>query len=111
MRKTNDTTSFGFLFNAGAALASPVHELITREPLYHVAPPRRRRSQPYHAASPRRRRSALYRLIAGMAGALEGWRQRHEQRRALAMLSDHLLRDVGLTRQDAEEELRKPFWR
>ena len=110
MRKTNNTSGLGSLFTSGAALASPVHELIAREPLFHVAPPHHLRSQHDQADPQRHRRSLLHRLVAGIADALERWRQRQEQRRALAMLSDHLLRDIGLTRQDAEQELRKPFW-
>ena len=39
------------------------------------------------------------------------WFMRAESRRAMAMLSDHVLRDIGLTRADAERELLKPFWR
>ena len=39
------------------------------------------------------------------------WFRRVESRRAMAMLSDHVLRDIGLTRNDVERELLKPFWR
>jgi uncharacterized protein YjiS (DUF1127 family) len=39
------------------------------------------------------------------------WRARASQRRALAELDDRWLRDVGLTRGDAQREVRKPFWR
>jgi uncharacterized protein YjiS (DUF1127 family) len=39
------------------------------------------------------------------------WFKHAESRRALAMLSDHALRDIGLTRNDVERELIKPFWR
>ncbi|MEM8952251.1 MAG: DUF1127 domain-containing protein [Pseudomonadota bacterium] len=86
-----------------------MHELIAREPLLHVATPLHQ-AQHDHAAQADNGRPPLYRLIAGIADALERWRQRREQRRAMAMLSDHLLRDIGLTRQDVEQELRKPFW-
>ena len=97
MRKTNNQNDFGSLFNAGTALVSPVHELVTRVPLHQTAPPPDRRS-------------GLFRLITLMADALESLRQRLEQRRRLAELNDHLLRDVGLTRADVERELQKPFW-
>ena len=43
-----------------------------------------------------------------------GWAERRRQRQALASLiesSDHLLRDVGLTREEARREAAKPFWR
>lgn len=37
--------------------------------------------------------------------------QRRRQRRALLELEDYLLDDLGLTRQQAEQEARKPFWK
>lgn len=39
------------------------------------------------------------------------WRQRRRQRHALRELDDRLLRDVGLSRDQARTECRKPFWR
>jgi uncharacterized protein YjiS (DUF1127 family) len=39
------------------------------------------------------------------------WFTRVKSRQALAMLSDHMLRDIGLTRADVERELMRPFWR
>ena len=39
------------------------------------------------------------------------WLERARQRRQLAELSDHMLRDIGLTRADAWAESDKPFWR
>ncbi len=39
------------------------------------------------------------------------WRQRIRQRRDLAKLDDHLLRDIGIDRLTAMEEVDKPFWR
>jgi uncharacterized protein YjiS (DUF1127 family) len=38
------------------------------------------------------------------------WTDRARQRRQLAALSDHMLRDIGLTRADAWAEADKPFW-
>ncbi|MCB8838006.1 DUF1127 domain-containing protein [Aurantimonas sp. VKM B-3413] len=38
------------------------------------------------------------------------WSGRRRQRLDLAMLSDWQLRDLGLTRDAAIEEARKPFW-
>jgi uncharacterized protein YjiS (DUF1127 family) len=37
--------------------------------------------------------------------------ERRRQRRALMMLDDRLLKDVGISRLDAEREATKPFWR
>ena len=34
-----------------------------------------------------------------------------KHRRVLAELDDHLLEDIGLTRADMEQELKKPLWR
>jgi uncharacterized protein YjiS (DUF1127 family) len=39
------------------------------------------------------------------------WFMRMESRRDLATLSDHELRDIGLTRNDVEREPAKSFWR
>ena len=39
------------------------------------------------------------------------WRERAQQRRDLQSLSDHMLRDIGLTRADVFAEASKPFWR
>ena len=38
------------------------------------------------------------------------WRDVSRQRRELAGLSDLLLKDIGLSRVDAEREARRPFW-
>ncbi len=54
------------------------------------------------------------RVLRRAAAACWGWlrraAERSSQRRALALLNDRLLRDVGLSRADAEAEARKPFW-
>jgi len=42
---------------------------------------------------------------------LRHWAARRRQRRALSELDDRLLRDIGLTRDAATREGRKPFWR
>jgi hypothetical protein len=39
-----------------------------------------------------------------------GWRQARRHRRELAALSDHMLRDIGLSRADIDRELLKAFW-
>jgi uncharacterized protein YjiS (DUF1127 family) len=36
--------------------------------------------------------------------------ERSAQRRALAELDSHRLRDIGLTREEAQAEVGKPFW-
>ena len=39
------------------------------------------------------------------------WIERRRQRRALADLDDRLLKDIGVSRWDAEREIARPFWR
>jgi uncharacterized protein YjiS (DUF1127 family) len=39
------------------------------------------------------------------------WFERARERRQLCELSDHMLRDIGLTRGDVWAESSKPFWR
>jgi len=43
-------------------------------------------------------------------GLIRGWADRARQRRALADLDDRLLKDVGISREQAESEVQKPFW-
>ncbi|MBY3754298.1 DUF1127 domain-containing protein [Azospirillum formosense] len=43
-------------------------------------------------------------------GEVLGMIARHRQRRSLAALDDHLLRDVGLSRTEARREADKAFW-
>jgi uncharacterized protein YjiS (DUF1127 family) len=38
------------------------------------------------------------------------WHERARQRRQLECLSDHMLRDIGLTRADVLAEATKQFW-
>ncbi|WP_374377891.1 DUF1127 domain-containing protein [Dongia sp.] len=52
-------------------------------------------------------RNLLQRLLGWMAAAFE----RGRQRRTLGTLSDHQLKDIGLTRADVARETAKPFWR
>ena len=38
------------------------------------------------------------------------WQERARERRRLASLDDHMLRDIGLSQADIHVEIRKPFW-
>jgi uncharacterized protein YjiS (DUF1127 family) len=51
--------------------------------------------------------SIVERLVRGVSRLLGLARER----RALARLSDDLLRDIGLSRHEVEAECRKPWWR
>ena len=49
-------------------------------------------------------------LVAGLE-VLAAWQERAADRYRLAALDDRMLSDMGLSRADAEPEIRKPFWR
>lgn len=42
--------------------------------------------------------------------AVQTWALRRRERRTLARLDDHMLRDIGLTRATVTQESTKPFW-
>ena len=39
------------------------------------------------------------------------WIDRHHQRQQLAQMSVHMLKDIGMTQADANNEIHKPFWK
>jgi uncharacterized protein YjiS (DUF1127 family) len=43
-------------------------------------------------------------------GRFQAWRERTRSRRDLMRLNEHQLKDIGLSRHDAESEWQKPFW-
>jgi uncharacterized protein YjiS (DUF1127 family) len=53
---------------------------------------------------------ALMRSLRQMAHKVHGWIERSRQRRALRDLDDHLLNDIGLTRDEAAQACAKLFW-
>jgi uncharacterized protein YjiS (DUF1127 family) len=58
--------------------------------------------------------SGLRTLISGGLHTLQFWIGRSRQRRQLGELADlnnYLLKDIGLTREEALREAEKPFWR
>ena len=50
-------------------------------------------------------------LFAQIGEALHVWRERQQQRRLLATLTERDLHDVGLSWSDIAFEAEKPFWR
>jgi uncharacterized protein YjiS (DUF1127 family) len=56
-------------------------------------------------------RSALRSSVIRMVEAFLAWHDRARERRALMELSDHMLRDIGISRAEAHDEAAKPFWR
>jgi uncharacterized protein YjiS (DUF1127 family) len=94
MRQIDRQASFATLLSTLATTSSP-------------APGRARVPAPgasglYHSAGLGLRRSL---------DTLRLWRQRARGRRQLRTFDDHLLRDIGITRLQAEAEAHKPFWR
>lgn len=57
------------------------------------------------------RRSAIDGVMSVLLRGLAESFRRARQRRDLAALSDHNLRDIGLSRSEVEIEIGKPFWR
>jgi uncharacterized protein YjiS (DUF1127 family) len=58
-------------------------------------------------AALQRPKRGLRRIIA----AIGTWRSRSRGRECLLRLNDRELKDLGISRYDAECEARKPFWR
>lgn len=48
--------------------------------------------------------------LKNVQSTLFAWVQRHRSRKALAELNEHMLRDVGLTKEQVQAEIIKPFW-
>ena len=88
MRQIDRQASFATLFSTLATASVPT-----------AAP--RKSGAPWHAARPWRRALDTVRL----------WQQRARGRQQLGTFDDHLLRDIGITRLQAEAEAQKPFWR
>ena len=49
-------------------------------------------------------------LVRG-ADILSAWHERSHQRRTLLALDDRMLKDIGISRAEARQEGRKPFWK
>jgi uncharacterized protein YjiS (DUF1127 family) len=57
--------------------------------------------------------SGSWTMLAAMLQLWRGWVSRERQRDALMDLvgNEHLLNDIGLTRDDVLDEVNKPFWK
>lgn len=53
----------------------------------------------------------LRRMAACFLGLLIAWGERMRERQQLATMDDRSLKDMGISRCDAEQEADKPFWR
>ncbi len=50
-------------------------------------------------------------VVVRVAGLVAIWERRARERRALGEMSEHMLKDLGISRVDARRESDKPFWR
>ncbi|NKB56883.1 MAG: DUF1127 domain-containing protein [Alphaproteobacteria bacterium] len=58
--------------------------------------------------SPRQREIGLWRRFYEIFAC---WRRRNRQRFDLSKLDDRMLRDIGISWEEADNESSKPFWR
>ena len=76
---------------------------------------------PQHLPALTRRQAAALKLanvLTSVAAAwtlrfserLQLWQERRRQRRALGSVSDHMLKDMGLSQSEVGRELGKRFW-
>ncbi|EPX4142741.1 DUF1127 domain-containing protein [Vibrio vulnificus] len=49
-------------------------------------------------------------LIKKLLNEIERWRRNHSTRDHLSHLSDHLYKDVGLTKEQVRDEVKRSFW-
>ena len=64
---------------------------------------------------PRVRQHGAWHALSGagnrVLATLREWRRRVHDRSQLAELDERMLKDIGITRSDAEFLMNKPFWR
>ena len=53
---------------------------------------------------------AIESFVERVQDTIGKWVRRNEGRKQLAKMSDHMLRDIGLTRFEANREVGKHFW-
>ena len=69
------------------------------------------RHQPRNRIGQRDAIGALSAAGRHVVATLREWRKRARERAQLTALDDRSLKDIGLTRADAEFLVNKPFWR
>ncbi len=89
--------------NHGRSSGDSSHTIVARDA--HGGPRRAgaRAAQPW--------RAAVIGATARLLETVRTWIERQRQRRELMSLDERLLKDIGVSRVDAEAEWRKPPWR
>jgi uncharacterized protein YjiS (DUF1127 family) len=54
---------------------------------------------------------SLGKILRRLGTAWKLRRERYQQRRQLMQMDDRQLKDIGITREEAEQEARKPIWK
>lgn len=49
-------------------------------------------------------------VLETVVETIYAWQCRADERRSLMSMDDRMLKDIGVSRSQAEEEARKPFW-
>ena len=65
---------------------------------------------PLGLPAPARHPARFLRVIPGVAKSVARWLETRRQLRALSELDDHLLVDIGLSREDVKRASSRPFW-
>lgn len=55
--------------------------------------------------------NSFMRPLVKLNSIMNVWIKRQQQRKQLAQLEQHLLKDVGLTDEQVQREVSKPFWK
>lgn len=50
-------------------------------------------------------------MLVRFAAVIVAWERRARERFTLGEMSEHMLKDLGISRVDARREADKPFWR
>jgi uncharacterized protein YjiS (DUF1127 family) len=56
-------------------------------------------------------RSYLQEGLVNLFDLVQNWAERRRTRGNLYQMPDYMLRDIGVSRSDVEEEWNKPFWK
>jgi uncharacterized protein YjiS (DUF1127 family) len=64
----------------------------------------------FEQASPATPSASLWTRLATLIDVIDDCFEVRRQRRALSMMDNHMLKDIGLSRADVEHETTRSFW-